>query len=105
MDQVLQNGSFKQSDIVIIKYCGMYLQAITVSNLCLADSILLELAMLQGKPSDQSSRSQWIHINQARPHDKAWCLWQGACKLWSTNSQLNYPLGKWLYAADNLCRS
>jgi hypothetical protein len=73
MDQVLQSGSFKPVKIVIINYCRLYLQAVTVSDLCLVDGILMDLAMLKhGKPSDQSSRSQWIHVNQARPHNKAW---------------------------------
>jgi hypothetical protein len=70
MDQVLQSGSFEHTEIVIMNYCRLYLQVIMVSNLCLADGISMDLAMLKGKPSNQSSRSQWIHVNQAQPHNK-----------------------------------
>jgi hypothetical protein len=51
-----------------------------------------------------SSTSAWIQINQARPHEPSWKLWQKACPLWSLNGKLYDPMGRWLFHRNELRR-
>jgi hypothetical protein len=104
MDMVLQAGCFSASEIRKINYCRMYLQVITMSDLVLADGVTLDPDMMRGHPSDTSSTTSWLHINQARPHAASWTLWQTAVSQWSARGQLYHPLGNWLYPADRLRR-
>jgi hypothetical protein len=82
----------------------MYLQAITMSDLALADGDTLDPDMLLGRPGTRSSTSSWIHINQARPHEASWKIWRRATSQWSTNNKLSQTLGAWQYPADKLRR-
>ena len=104
MDMVLSSQHFTPVEICTINYCRLHLQAITVADLCLADGVSLDPALLAGRPSDTSSISKWIHVNQARPSDKCWRLWHQACNLWSIKAQLHFPLGKWLLPGNKLRR-
>jgi hypothetical protein len=83
--------------ICTINYCCHHIQAVTMSNLCLADGVSLDPSLLVGKPAVVSSVSTWIHINQARPKNKAsWRLIRQACSHWSYKSKLHFPLGPWI---------
>jgi hypothetical protein len=104
MDMVLHASCFSESEICQINHCRMYLQAITFSDIVLADGVTLDPDMLQGNPGITSSTSSWLHINQARPHQPSWTIWKKAVSHWSLNGQLYYPLGNWMYSAPNLRR-
>jgi hypothetical protein len=95
MDMVIASESFTAPEICRINYCRLYLQAITLSDICLADGIQLDPAMASGNPGPESSTSTWIHVNQARPNEATWKLWRQACELWSHNNRLYHPLGEW----------
>jgi hypothetical protein len=69
MDRVLQARCFTNHEICQINHCRMYLQAITLSDLALANGYTLGPDMLLGRPGPRSSTSSWIHINQAHPHE------------------------------------
>jgi hypothetical protein len=47
MDMVLHLGSFSNSEICQINHCRMFLQAITQSDLCIADGVTLDPAIQQ----------------------------------------------------------
>ncbi len=105
MDLVLQSNNFDPKEIRLINYCRMYLQAVTMADLCLADGVSLDPALLSGHPAPTSSVSKWIHINQARPSEPSWRLWRQACSLWSMNNKLHFPLGPWIQPGDKLRRT
>lgn len=52
-------------------YCCLYLQVVTLSDLCLADGVTMDPAMLLGHTGPQSSTSTWIYIHQARPDESS----------------------------------
>jgi hypothetical protein len=95
MDMILQSASFTPKEILRLNYCRLYLQAVTVSDLCMADGITMDPTMLSGRPGPDSSTSSWVHITQARPNEASWRLWRKACALWSLNNSLYHPLGAW----------
>jgi hypothetical protein len=103
MDLVLASDSFTDHEVCLINFCCLYLQAITLSDICLADGITLDQSMLRGKPDTNSSTSKWIHVNQARPDKPTWKIWRRACSLWSYQNRLYHPLGDWM-PADKLRR-
>jgi hypothetical protein len=105
MDMILSSNQFDPKEICTLNYCRMHLQAVTVGDLCLADGVSLDPAMLAGTPDSTSSKSKWIHINQARPSAPCWRLWRQACAMWSYNSKLHFPLGPWTQPGDQLRRS
>jgi hypothetical protein len=104
MDTVLQAGTFLDSEIRQINHCPMYLQAITLSVLCLSNGASLDCAMLQGEPSSHSSTTSWFQNNQAKPHTASWKLWRCLCAHWSSDVRLSSPLGPWLHPASKLRR-
>jgi hypothetical protein len=95
MDMVLQSDTFTSKEICTLNFCRLYLQAVTLSDICLADGVTLDPQMLLGKPGPTSSTSTWVHITQARPNESAWRLWRQACNLWSYRNRLYHPLGAW----------
>jgi hypothetical protein len=50
MDAILHSGCFSATEISQINHCQMYLQAITISDLCLDDGVSLDNDMLDGNP-------------------------------------------------------
>jgi hypothetical protein len=104
MDSVISSNRFSDTEVLQINHCRMYLQAVMLSDLCLAGGRTLDRDMYNGVPGLRSSTSSWIHINQARPHPASWKIWRSASAIWSTNRTLTTPLGAWLYPAKFLCR-
>ena len=96
MDIVLQNGKFTDDEIKRLNYCRLYLQAHTLSDLTNINGYTLDETKLEGAPSLQSSRTHSGLINQRRPSDSEWYLWQKANLLWSDpTGRLLQPLGAW----------
>jgi hypothetical protein len=104
MDMILQSASFTPKEILRLNYCRLYLQAVTVSDLCMADGITMDPTMLSGRPGPDSSTSSWVHITQARPNEASWHLWRKACTLWSLNQSLYHPLGGWKPGSQLRCQ-
>jgi hypothetical protein len=65
MDMILKSDTFTSHEILRINYCRLYLQAVTLSDLCLADGVTMDPSMLLGNPGNKSSTSTWVHITQA----------------------------------------
>jgi hypothetical protein len=100
MDMIIHRGTFSDNKIKLLNYCRLFLQAVTLSDICLADGVTLDPDMLRGKPGPNSSKSSWIHITQARPREASWRLWRQACLLWSHQNKLYHPLGLWKPASS-----
>ena len=103
MDAVIASGYFKPVEIQQIKYCRLYLQAVTLSDVTKPDGQRLNPHMLLGNILPHSSRPRHHRTNQGRPHCASWGLWHCANRLWADSSQqLKQPLGWWLVPADQL---
>jgi hypothetical protein len=94
MDMIIHRSTFSNTEIKLLNYCCLYLKAVMLSDICLADGVTLDPDMLLGKPRPTSSKSLWIHITQAR-REASWRLWRQACLLWSHHNKLYHPLGMW----------
>lgn len=101
MDVIIASKRFTPSQIVLLNYCRMYLQALTISDVTHADGITLDYAKLYGYQHPVTSTSTTNHhFNQGRPDDKVWKLWFDANLIWSRDGEsLNQPLGSWLVPA------
>jgi hypothetical protein len=98
MDAILQSGQFSHKEIRQLNYCRLYLQCTTISDLADAQGYYLDKHMAQGRLKHPSSSiMHWHTVNQSRPADAQWSLWQKANKLWSDDAgKLHQPLGKWV---------
>jgi hypothetical protein len=98
MDAIIQSGQFSLTEIRQLNYCRLYLQSTTISDITNANGDVMDKYMYQGEINHSSSSiNKWHRVNQERPADKHWLLWQKATKLWSTDDgRLHQPLGKWL---------
>ena len=106
MDRILASGMYKEDEIRFINNCRLYLQATTIADLAHPDGETLDLAMLEGKPSLQSSISNLVLVHQERPVESAWELWRKCNLLWSEESgKLYTPLGDWLCTTAEMRRS
>ena len=97
MDIIVESKQFTPSQIRILNYCRLYLQAVTISDLTKADGIEADHSKIQGSPSLVSSHTRWHTVHQDRPSTQAWTLWRKANQLWTYPSgQLRQQLGRWL---------
>jgi hypothetical protein len=101
MDAVLESKQFTTSEICSINYCRLYLQAVTLSDITLADGLRLDPHFLRGTSGPMSSMTNHYKVNQARPNNAAWQIWQRANYLWtSKGTLLRQPLGRWLFLSN-----
>ena len=98
MDAILQSGQFAPAAIQQLNYCRLYLQATTLSDIANAEGNYMDPHLVNGRLNHYASSIQkWHKVNQSRPAEEHWKLWQEATKLWSTtDGKLHQPLGKWL---------
>jgi hypothetical protein len=90
MDTVLVSDLFTAAQICRINYCRLYLQAITLSDICDDAGEKLDLEMFFGRHSPDSSHTTWHSFN--RPSKFSWSLWCRACWLFtSENGALQTP--------------
>jgi hypothetical protein len=96
MEAILHSGKFKDKEIRWINYCRLYLQAVTISDLTLANGDYLDEALLAGNPTRWSSAIKWHHFTQAKPSQVQWKVWRIANRIWSDESgRLHQPLRRW----------
>jgi hypothetical protein len=105
MDVVLASKQFTTEEVRKINYCRLYLQAVTVSDISLAGGTRLDPYFLKGTRGPMSSERKCHHVNQSRPYDKSWNIWQKANYLWTRQgTKLYQPLGRWLVPTKQLRR-
>ena len=96
MDIVLRSGKYTTGTIKTINQCRLYLQAATLADIANPAGTWLDKDMLVGHPKGESSIAAGVRINQERPTDGAWKIWQGATRLWTNkHGKLDKPLGRW----------
>jgi hypothetical protein len=106
MDRALKSSAWSPLDIRHLNYCRMFVQAITILDLCLANGTHADEDLLTGDPSTTSSVSTLLHYNQAKPSKAAWKTWKLLMNLWFySNGELKKPLGPWLTTGLQLRRS
>jgi hypothetical protein len=74
METILPSETFTIAQIKILNYCCLYLQVVTVSDICQANGTHVDAGYISGYLTLLSSQTNWITINQARPADKHWAL-------------------------------
>jgi hypothetical protein len=108
MDHITSCGVFTNNEILKINYCRMFLQAATVSDLCLANGIHGDADIIAGDPSPRSSSSTYLHYNQAKPNKARWKVWKLAMTIWFHDAHkddiiaLRRSLGTWLFTVNSL---
>jgi hypothetical protein len=96
MDHIMASKQFSTQEIQSLKYCRMYLGALTIADLTTSKGDRLDNAKLCGSTSLLSTTTKWMKVNQDRPNGSVWKLWKKANKLWSyENGSLRQPLGEW----------
>ena len=98
MDHILHSQRFTKAQIHLINCCRLYLQVTTISDITLPDGLQLDPSFELGNHSCMSPKSRLHWVNQQRPPETAWKLWQRANCLWSDEEGiLIQPLGPWLF--------
>jgi hypothetical protein len=103
MDIALASNEFTPSELKIINYCRLRLQAVTVSDICMAQGDTLDPTLTIGDPGPYSSTSTYCDTNQDLPNKTSWIQWMRLCELVEAKL-LTQPLGRWLLPADQLRR-
>jgi hypothetical protein len=97
MDIIIASRLLTASEVRRLNYCRLYLQAVTLSDITTTNGLTLNNSKLHGCPSLQSSGTRWVSINQDKPSDREWRLWQKANLLWANaQSTLHHPLMSWI---------
>jgi hypothetical protein len=103
MDIALASPEFTSSDLRVLNYCRLYLQAVTMADIATAHGDALDSALVLGGSSPTSSSSNYCHTNQELPTPPSWKIWLRLCNL--IEAKLSHqPLGQWLLPAPQLRR-
>lgn len=96
MDAIISSKKFTSSEIRRLNYCRLFLRAVTLSDIALLDGKNLDMSLLRGAPSLNSSTTHGNSIHQERPAELEWKLWRKANLLWSDASgKFHESLGPW----------
>jgi hypothetical protein len=83
MDKVLTENAFTSKEINRINNCRLYLQAVTIADICTACGTIFDPFFLEGQTSLLSSTTNWVTTNQQQPGAQAWTTWRHALQIWS----------------------
>ena len=72
MDKVLSSAIFTPPQIRRINYCRLYLQVITLSDICTAPGTHFDFEMYYGRIHERSSHTTWHSFTQERPSEPSW---------------------------------
>lgn len=96
MDVVLASNRFALAEVKFVNYCRLFLQVLTISDLCNASGTELAEGILAGYRHVSQSWSSLHEPFQERPNNQVWGLWRRFLKLICYDKdQLNRPLGPW----------
>jgi hypothetical protein len=105
MDTVLNTQMFTNQQIRRINYCRLYLQVITLSNICDATRERFDFKIYYGRITERSSHTMWHSFNQECPSKTSWIQWRWACNLFTGKfGTLLEPMGAWLHPVSQLWR-
>jgi hypothetical protein len=96
MDIVLSLQGFLAKEIKLVNYCRLYLQVLTLSDICNAEGNKLAEGILQGYKCTKQSYSLLEEPYQERPNEMSWGVWRRWLKqVCYDKDQLIRPLGPW----------
>ena len=106
MDIAIQSKKFKPFQLRLLNYCRLYLRVITLADITNANGTHIPTTIIQGKATAINRNSQWCHVHQPRPGNRAWQEWRKFCRQIShrTTHQLNQPLGSWTVPVSDIRR-
>jgi hypothetical protein len=94
MDSFITHG-YKKVELQLLNQCRLYLQALTLSDICSADGKDIVIQIYEGeKLKDRRSTLNWP--KQQCPGIAAWKCWRAALTHLAETSISQRPLGKWL---------
>jgi hypothetical protein len=113
MDVVISSGKFKPAAIKKINYCRLYLNAVTLADICNAAGTHLNEEYLRGEHLllERVPCKNWHSVHQKNPNKVSWNLWRRACRLFTTHpnghasTELAQPLGAWIVPPSKLRRT
>ena len=73
MDCFIEAG-YDQDTVLVLQDCRLYLQAVTLSNICTADGLCIAPQAWEGKHNDSIHQPRWI--NTYTPKKAKWNLWR-----------------------------
>lgn len=87
---------YKSSDLKLLNQCRLYLQVLSLTDICSADGANIVTPICNGlKLVDRRSTLHWPE--QERPSKVAWNLWRVATEHLAGDSIHRWPLGNWLH--------
>lgn len=87
--------NFKPAQLKLLNQCRIYLQVLTLTDICSADGVSIADPILLGlKLFDRRSTLNWPE--QQRPQQEAWKLWKSALDHLASETIKIHPLGNWL---------
>ena len=97
MDIIFRSAQFKPVEIRKLNYCRLYMNVVTLADITKPNGLNLDPCLSKGNLSLLSSSTRWHTVNQDRPLEKEWRLWQSENAIWSNpQGHLLLPLGVWL---------
>ena len=71
----LTSNNTTEDEILIINRCRLYLQIVTLSDICCSDGLRIDHDIYVGE-RNEDRKSRWIWPEQARPNTKEWETWK-----------------------------
>jgi len=112
MDRIMALGSFTPAQIRKINYCRLYLNAVTLADICSADGTRFDKEAFHGHKLEYQEVPcrNWHCVYQQKPDGKTWALWRRALRMLSTAQRGNrlrlpQPLGDWTVPTSEMRRT
>ena len=108
MEIAMASGKFTKAELVILNQCRIYLQVVTVSDICNAAGTKILPSFLKGKLHSNQSKANWHPFRHPRPSSRCWEKWTRLMRLiypHSNTRALRQRLGKWLHHPSSLRRT
>ena len=99
MDQCLQGQETTRTKARInrIKYCRLFLQAVTISDIINVEGTQIDTAKLKETWWKYSSTTGNLNINQQKIEEKSWVTFRKYIRQWTNRKgKLNTPLEAWI---------
>ena len=75
MDMILAQQTFSPKEIQHFNYCQLYLQVVTLADICNARGTNLAIGIQSGHYSDSQSQSTLHNPAQEGPGKQSWAIW------------------------------
>ena len=97
MDVRLDADIFTDSEVKKVNYCRLYLQVMTISDICNAAGTHLAEGVRHGKFHPSQSRLAIKDCYQERPDEPTWAIWRRMLAIiFDKDDKLYLPMGRWV---------